>query len=346
MRKRKKSQKKASYILISIGLLLVIASFTINKTFIEESSNKIRTIVQEPVENVLGDKTADKVEGEGDKRQEVVEDLPVSSKFTAKSYLLYDLNSSEIVGGKDVDKKLPNASTTKLMTAYIAVNTYPLNRQLPVTEECIGIEGNNVGFSLGDSFYVEDLLYGLLLRSASDASCVFTSNFEGGTSSFIERMNTEAKNLDLENTNYTNAIGLDAENHYSSSNDLLKLILKLKDIEKLKIIMGSRDFTLRDMTYGNKYYVSNTNRLLFDLPGTVGYKTGFTSSAGECLVFGYNNFGTELIVVVMGSLDRFYDAKHLLDLYLIKTGKVEEAGTVEATSSIRVTEEVTNKLKN
>ncbi|PIR43666.1 hypothetical protein COV24_01255 [candidate division WWE3 bacterium CG10_big_fil_rev_8_21_14_0_10_32_10] len=318
------------YYLLILGILLISLSSFLNYKFSESKVVKDlkKTIVYEPLESVLGDSDEN-----GDKKAEKIEELPVQNGFSAKSYILYDVNSSQIVGGKDVDVLLPNASTTKLMSAYLVIKKYPLDSILTVPAECVGVEGNNVGFVAGEKFYVEDLLYGMLLRSASDATCVFSANYSKGTPGFVDEMNKEAKNLRLENTHYTNPIGLDDVNHYSSSRDLLKMTLELRKIEKLKIVMGSRDFTLKEISFGKRYYVSNTNELLFTLPGTVGYKTGFTSNAGECLVFGYNNFGTELIIVIMGSTDRFSDAKQLLRLYEQKAHP--DAGIVESTTSVK-----------
>lgn len=296
-------------VVIFVGLALIVFAFYLGSVGIQIEDP---VIVSKPP----------KVVQEGDKPAENILELPVNSKFTSKSYLLYDVNSDEIVGGKDIDKQVANASTTKLMTALVAIENYPLNKKLTVPADCIGLEGNNVGFTAGEEFYVEDILYGVLLRSASDAVCTLTSNYSGD---FILQMNKRAKDLKLMNTNYINAIGLDAPNHYSSSKDLLTLLLEIKKVDTLKIMMGSRDFTLRDLAFNKTYYVQNTNQLLFEVPGAVGYKTGFTSGAGECLVFGYNNFGTETIIVVMGSADRFYDAKHLLDLYLMKINTPENS---------------------
>lgn len=322
----KSNLKRNNYVLLFIGAILIIFSFVFNKQ-IDQKISEIA--VSEPV-NKNEPTPIPTVE-------EQIENFGVDTSFTSKSYIVYDLTRDKIVAGSNVDERLPNASTTKAMTALVAIRNFPLDRVLTVSQECIGIEGNNVGFKVGEKYYVEDLLYGLLLRSASDAVCVFATNYPGGSAEFIKKLNTTSEELGLENTNYVNAIGLDAPDHYSSSRDLLKLILEVRKIERLKLIMASRNFTLRDLSFGNTYYVSNTNELLFNLPGTVGYKTGFTSSAGECLIFGYENFGTDVIIVVMGSQNRFLDAKQLLNIYLDTQGMKEGSGVVESTSSIQLT---------
>ncbi|NCT55517.1 D-alanyl-D-alanine carboxypeptidase [bacterium] len=306
-----KKLKTTSTVFIFLGLFLMGLSFGFNSYFLQ------RTIQQKSAEplTVLEPKKIDSDKPQGDKTDYLNREFSVSSAFTSKSYLIYDKNSSQILYGKDIDTQLPNASTTKLMTAYLAFNTYSLDTVLAVPAECVTLEGSNVGFKAGERFYVEDLFYGLMLRSGSDAACVLAANFPGGRQEFIKEMNNQATDIKLKNTFYKNEIGLDEPGHFSSSKDLLILIKKVLEIEKLKIIMGTRSYVLRSLD-GQNYAINNTNSLLFDLPGTVGYKTGYTSNAGECLVFGYENLGNKLIVIVMGSNDRFADVKELLNGYL------------------------------
>jgi D-alanyl-D-alanine carboxypeptidase (penicillin-binding protein 5/6) len=144
-------------------------------------------------------------------------------------------------------------------------------------------------------------------------------------------MNDTSYKLVLENTNYVNAIGLDAPKHYSSARDLLKLILAVRTYNKLNIVMGSRYYTLRELKNGRQTTVANTNDMLFKLPGTVGFKTGTTDNAGECIVYGYTNGDVNLIIIVMGSKNRFYDTASLLDIYLSQFGSLNKPIINEAT---------------
>lgn len=299
-----KKNQSARNTLLFFGLFLMAASFGFNISFVEQAQKKV--VVDEP--QVV-------TREEGDKKDTRILKFSTSEAFTSKSYLIYDRNSDQIVFGEDIGKQLPNASTTKLMTALVSFKNYSLDTILNVPENCVGLEGSNVGMRAGEKFYVEDLLYGLLLRSGSDTSCVLSSNFPGGRESFINEMNLKAQELDLKDTQFKNEIGLDAQGHYSSSRDLLLLTNSVLEIEKFKIIMGTRSYVMQSLGGGN-YAINNTNDLLFDLPGTVGYKTGYTSRAGECLVYGYENLGNKLIIIVMGSEDRFADVKELLNGYL------------------------------
>ncbi|MBP7859450.1 D-alanyl-D-alanine carboxypeptidase [Patescibacteria group bacterium] len=251
---------------------------------------------------------------------EFIKKYNLSETFTSQSYLIYDLNSKKIVAGDLVDKQVANASTTKLMTALITIKSYPLNKVLTVPKSCLNIDASNVGIFPGESFTVEDLLYAVLVKSAADAVCTISSNFLGGEAELVSKMNAESTRLNLTNTHFTNPYGFDDIKNYSSSRDLLTLIQEVSKNEKLKIMMGTKSVKITETQTKKQYEILNTNRLLFDVPGTVGYKTGTTDNAGECLIFGYRNFGVDLIIIVMNSKDRFKDATTLLDTYLAENG--------------------------
>ncbi len=301
-------------LLTFLGILLILLSYLLNNYNIQNSKNNTsKNNSQKSLKEERINKTT-----EGDKNNEIINPLPVDTSFTAQSYLVFDESSKEIVGGKNINKKMPIASLTKLATALVSIEKFPLDLQLTVPQKCIGLEGNNVGLKLNERFYVEDLLYGLLLRSASDAACVLYQNYPGGMSVFIKDMNNLAKSLNMNNTNFVNPIGLDHPNHYSTALDLLKLINHYKKVETLKIISGTRDYTLKSLNSNSVYYILNTNELLHKIPGTVGYKTGYTTKAKECLIYGYNNQNKKVIIIALGSSNRFYDTKNLLDIYLSK----------------------------
>lgn len=305
---KKNNLRSASVLLTFLGIFLMGLSFGFNSFFIRKNLISTKSTPENTTDKALK-------ELQGDKPVDIIKEFSVGESFTAKSYLIFDKNSNQILYGKNIDSKLPNASTTKLMTALVASRTYSLDTVLAVPIECTTLEGSSVGFKPGERFYAEDLFYGLMLRSGSDASCVLSTNYPGGREEFIKEMNKQAQEIGLKNTFYKNEIGLDEDGHFSSSKDLLTLTQKVLEIEKLKIIMGTRSFVLTSLN-GQNYAINNTNSLLFDLPGTVGYKTGYTSNAGECLVFGYENLGNKLIIIVMGSNDRFSDVKELLSGYL------------------------------
>ena len=328
---KKKSAHKGSYyidvnlnnLLSFLGILLISLSFLLNNYYYTDKNIKKDTS-EKTTQKQAEAKKAKSIEG--DKKVNIIKPLPVDINFTAKSYLVYDDSSKEVMGGFNTKKRLPMASLTKIATALVSIDTYSLDTQLVTPKECIGLEGNNIGIKEGERFYVEDLLYGLLLRSASDAACVLYTNYpSGGKDAFIKEMNNKANKLKMKDTNFTNAIGLDNPKHYTTAEDLLKLINEYKKIEKLKIISGTRDYTVKALNTNSVYYILNTNQLLHQIPGTVGYKTGYTERAGECLIYGYNNQGKKVTIIVLGSTNRFFDVKNLLDIYLAKVSSPKEA---------------------
>lgn len=310
------------YSLLFFGLFLLIGSFIFNG-FIDSTPIKTERFTEEADIN--------KVEVLPTPTIEVINEYPVATNFTSTSYLVYDLNQSKIVAGRKIDEKVANASTTKLMSAYVAYNDFPLDKIVTVPENCVGLEGSNANFYANEEYFLEDMLYAILLRSAGDAVCAVSQLYDSTGASFVEKMNATSQQLNLTNTNYVNAIGFDSKDHYSSAKDLLNLILKVRTVNKLNIVMGSRYYTLRELKTNRQTTVANTNEMLFNLPGTVGFKTGTTDNAGECIVYGYSNGGVNLIIIVMGSKSRFYDIASLLDIYLSQTGEANKPLINEAT---------------
>lgn len=319
-KKKAKDSKKnnlntslSKYYLLFFGLFLVVSAFLLNIYYDFGAQKK---------EDINAVEVVEKAKPTPTKVVEQINKYLVPNNFTSTSYIVYDENAQKIDGGLNVDKKVANASTTKLMSAYVAYNYFPLDYVISIPIECTKIEGSNAGLKEGEKYYFEDLLYAILLQSAADATCAVSYAYPGGEAAFIEKMNSQAKDFNLTNTNYVNSIGLDAPNHYSTSRDLLNLIIKLKKVNKLSIVMGSRSYVLTEQFSKRVVYIANTNEMLFKLPGTVGYKTGTTDEAGECIVYGYVNGDISLIIVVMGSKSRFYDVASLLDIFLQKNTNI------------------------
>lgn len=262
----------------------------------------------------------------GEKTEElptvVKKEVPPLPQVTALSYVVYDVVNDKIAAEKSSDLILPPASTTKIMTALVALEEYNIYDVLPVPKECLNLEGNQAYLVEGDSLSVESLLYALLLPSASDAACVIARG-HGNHAEFLAKMNAKAKALGLEErTNFENEIGLDSDNgnHFSTAKDLLIMAKEAMRNQELMKIVSSPYYDVRSYTTGKIYRVQNTNEFLSSLPGTVGIKTGTTEKAGGCFVFAYINTSKnkEVIIVVLGSQEesRFTDTKSLLDWYL------------------------------
>jgi D-alanyl-D-alanine carboxypeptidase len=244
--------------------------------------------------------------------------LQPPNDISALSLLAIDSNSGKTLYEKNPRQPLPPASTTKIVTALVIMESYDMSSFVKIPTTCLGIEGNNVGFAEGEMVSIEHLLYGMLVKSASDASCALAT-IEGEPIKFVSKMNKKAESLGLANTHFTNEIGFDAveENHLSTAEDLLILAREAMKNGMFRIIVGTRQMVIPSFVNPKaSYFVSNTNELLYTIPGTTGIKTGNTEKAKGCLVFSYENLGKNILIVALGSNDRFGDTKKILNWIL------------------------------
>ncbi|PIS23218.1 hypothetical protein COT49_01165 [candidate division WWE3 bacterium CG08_land_8_20_14_0_20_40_13] len=241
------------------------------------------------------------------------------SGVSAMSALAIDWVSGKTLFEKNPSLPLPPASTTKIVTALVVMENYDLSTLVSISKECLGLkETPNVGFLEGEKVSVENLLYGMLVKSASDASCAL-ANIDSDHIAFIEKMNKKAIDLGLKDTHFTNEIGFDSkeDNHLSTASDLATLAREAMKNGVFRGIVMTKQVTIpSQINPKNPYFVVNTNELLFNLPGTTGVKTGNTEKAKGCLVFSYENLGKNILIVVMRSEDRFGDTKKILDWIL------------------------------
>lgn len=242
------------------------------------------------------------------------EDFP---EISSKSILAVEYNTGKILYEKNKDEKLPPASTTKLMTALVALDLYKTSEIVTVPSFCTGLNTQKAGYIPGETDNVDNLLKTLLIYSSGDAACALAVG-KLSYEDFVSLMNTKAISLEMSNTHFTNPIGFDGENsdNYSSASDLNKLAKEVLKYILLKENVRTREITLKSPSTGNMRQIRNTNDLLWNLPGTVGIKTGRTYAAGEVLIYEYRADGKDIIIVVMGSLDRFTDTKRVLEWIL------------------------------
>lgn len=234
--------------------------------------------------------------------------------ISATAALVVDVVSGKVLYDFNTEERLAPASTTKLMTAVIALDIYSPDEVLTVSGMCTNVEGQKAGLYVGMKISVKDLVNVLLINSSGDAACVLS----GGATSYIDfvnLMNLKAQKIDMKDTHFTNAIGLDGENgtHYSTAADLYKLARYAVKNKAIKDIVRTKEYSLTDSAKNFEIRVFNTNKLLWEIPETVGIKTGTTQSAGEVLIYEYKLAKKDLIIIVMRSVDRFSDTKALLN---------------------------------
>ncbi|RJR15426.1 D-alanyl-D-alanine carboxypeptidase [Candidatus Microgenomates bacterium] len=232
-------------------------------------------------------------------------------QLSAKGVLAIDSDSGVVLYEKNPDLKLPPASTTKIMTALVALDMYDLNEEITVGD--IVSVSPVMGLFTGEKISVENVLRGALIASANDAAYALAEHDEQGVAHFVQKMNDKAQNLGLTNTHFTNPIGFDDEAHFTSARDLVRLSRIAMDHEELTKIVSLPQVTVADASYSNFHPLKNVNELLGKIPGVSGFKTGLTEAAGECLVTTVERDGHRILTVLLGSEDRFGETEALID---------------------------------
>lgn len=237
-------------------------------------------------------------------------DNNLAPAISAKGAIVIDRNSQVILYQKNANLILPPASTTKIMTALVALDYYKPDDILSV--KTATVEGSVLGISQNEKFRFEDLLYAMLLPSANDAALAIAENYPGGEKEFVKKMNEKAKEFHLLSTAFADPIGLEDNKDYTSSLDLARLSSIALENSEFSKVVATKNITIRSFD-GKDYFLYSLNKLL-DLPGINGIKTGTTEGAGQVLVTSKKIAnGQDLIIVVMQSQDRFADTEILLN---------------------------------
>src|SRR6185295_1498470 len=235
-----------------------------------------------------------------------------SPVVTAKSALMVDVASGGKIWGKNEYAALPIASLTKLMTALIMVENHDLSEVVPVPRVAAEIEGTSAHLLAGETLTVHDLLYALLVPSGNDAALALAIFDAGSEESFVEKMNRRAKLLSMDSTHFVNVHGLDADGHVSSAHDLAILARQILKNPLLKEIVNVPKATINSTDGKFSHTFFTTNDLLASPFPIFGIKTGTTDAAGQCLITLLKTKTHEIVIVVLGSSDRFQDTKALL----------------------------------
>lgn len=229
---------------------------------------------------------------------------------SASSAIVMDVTTGRVLYEKNMNEKKPMASTTKIMTALLALEKTDLDSVIKIPKNAVGVEGSSIYLKNNESLKMKDLLYGLMLRSGNDAAVAIASSISGSTEKFAQLMNEKAEELGAKHTHFVNPHGLHHKDHYTCAYDLAlitRAALKNKDfnnIVKTKLWVADRD--------GYKYFY-NKNKTLTQLDGGDGVKIGYTKAAGRCLVTSATRNGMQLICVVLNDPNWFEDSYKLLD---------------------------------
>lgn len=231
---------------------------------------------------------------------------------SAQAALAVDLDSGVTLYEKKPDSPFPPASTTKIITALVAREYYPLNAVLKVPR--LSVEGQKMGLIAGEEITVHDLLYGLLVYSANDAAETLAYNFPGGRDLFIAAMNIKTKELNLNNSKFSNPAGLDdGDGHVTTARDLVRVSSVAMKDPIFREIVGTRNKVVKSTNGKIVHRLVNINELLGEVPGVLGVKTGWTENARENLVTYLERDGVKIMIVLLGSQDRFGETKEIID---------------------------------
>lgn len=263
------------------------------------------------------------------------------NEISAKSFILLDGEAGNVLLENNADESLPPASITKIMTMLLLMEAVDkgvvsLDDIVTVSETAALHEGSHVFLEIGEQITVSDLLKAIAVASGNDASVAVAELLCGTQAEFVNRMNERAKELGLNNTNFVNCNGLDADGHVSSARDIAIMTCELLKHNKILEYTTIWTDSLRNGTFN----LANTNKLIRFYEGANGMKTGSTSKAGYCLSATALRDNMQLIAVVLGSAtskDRFADASTLLNygfsnyskINLINKGEVQGEVTVE-----------------
>ena len=255
--------------------------------------------------NMIGIVYADDELEELLENEELNESISVSNESTDEPIInsrigvIYDRKSGRVIWGKNDNKRVAMASTTKIMTCIIVLENANLNEEVTVSSRAAGTGGSRLELKKGDKITIHDLLYGLMLRSGNDAAVALAEHVGGDKEGFAKLMNNKAKELGLKDTHFVTPHGLDNPEHYTTAYELAQITDYALKNETFAKIVNTKDYTISINGYSKG--LTNTNELLGYLQGVNGVKTGFTNNAGRCLVTSVNRNNFEIITVVLGA---------------------------------------------
>lgn len=263
-------------------------------------------------------------------KEEMVETSATATdklNLNSRVAVIYDRASGRILYEKNGNKQTPMASTTKIMTAIVVLENSKLTDVVTIDQKAAGTGGSRLGLKKNDKITVNDLLYGLMLRSGNDAAVALATYISGDVNGFVKLMNKKAEELGLVNTHFVVPHGLDMPGHYTTGFELAKIADYALNIKKIKEIVSTKSYTVT--INGSPRVISNTNELLGNLNGVYGIKTGFTNGAGRCLVTACKRGNLDVITVVIGADTKKYRTSDSIKLveYAYKNFKLIDVKT-------------------
>ena len=257
-------------------------------------------------------------------------------EFTSKAVVLMEAQTGKVLFKKDEHKQLPIASTTKIMTALLTLESGNIDEYFTVDDKAIMVEGSSMGLLKGDKVTKRGLAYGMMLASGNDGANAAAVKLSGSLPLFSDLMNKRAREIGMKNSNFITPSGLDAKTHYSSAYDMALLSKEAIKNPNFKEICSKITASIE---YGNppyKRWLKNHHRMLKEYEGCIGIKTGFTKKSGRCLVTAAERDGVTLIAVVLNAPNDWSETRRLFE-YGFEKVKLEQTQIDVSDIQIKIT---------
>lgn len=242
----------------------------------------------------------------------------VQDKFrvNARCAIALDKETKNVLFEQNAYEIVPMASTTKILTALIAIEQGDLDKEVTISKNATSIRGSKVGYKTGENITLRELVFGLMFKSGNDAAIAIAEELGGSMEGFSEIMNHYARSIGILDSHFESPHGLDSNKHYSSAYDLAILAAKGMDYDLFREVVGSKSIDKVKYNFTRDY--NNINKILWMLPGANGIKTGYTGGAGKCLVSSVESNGKDIIIVVLNCPDRWNATKQIYE-HLVET---------------------------
>jgi D-alanyl-D-alanine carboxypeptidase (penicillin-binding protein 5/6) len=263
-------------------------------------------------------------------------EVPEPAISAAAAYLM-DPRTGDVLLAKNPDQPLPMASTTKIMTAVVAMENGSQNDPVTISDHASAVGESSAWLEKGETLSVEQLLYALLIQSANDAAVALAEHVGGSEEAFVEMMNAKAAELGAEHTHFSNPHGLDADGHYTSARDLANIAAYAMQNPLFRDIVATDSYEIPWPGHPSPRVLQNHNKLLKMYPYATGIKTGYTVGAGKCLVASAERDGRELISVILNGGETYWDQTvQLMDYGFDYFARVEFAYSGQPLATVEV----------
>ncbi|MDR5587271.1 MULTISPECIES: D-alanyl-D-alanine carboxypeptidase [Clostridium] len=247
-------------------------------------------------------------------------------RVNARCAIALDRESKEVLFEQNAYEIVPMASTTKIITAIIAIEQGDLDKKVVISKNAASIRGSKVGYKAGEEISLKELAFGLMFKSGNDAAIAIAESLGGSVEGFAQIMNHYATGIGILDSHFESPHGLDSNSHYSSAYDLAILTAKGMEYDLFREIVGSKQISKEKYNFTRDY--NNINKILWLIPEANGVKTGYTGGAGKCLVSSVNHQGKDIIIVVLNCPDRWAQTQkiynHILETVAFENHNIKE----------------------